>query len=75
MKDLGRVAVVGKVWNDGGTLFLQVSPRDGGAVGENKLTVISGQEFELKKDQGWIIGEILISTDSATAVSGRIFLK
>jgi hypothetical protein len=74
-KDLGRPATVGKIWNDGGTQFFQISPKDGGAVGENKLAIYSGQEFELKAEHRWVIGEILITTDSAVSVSGRLFLK
>jgi hypothetical protein len=75
VKDLGRPATVGKIYADNGTIYAQISPSNGGAISENKLTVFSGQSFPFDKADGWIIGQVLITTDSATSISGRLFLK
>jgi hypothetical protein len=75
VKDLGRPATVGKIYADNGTIYAQVSPSNGGAVSENKITIFSGESFPFDKADGWIIGQVLITTDGVSAVSGRIFLK
>lgn len=74
IKELGRVATVGRIWADG-LMFFQVSKVDGGARNQLKATLFSGREFEFKKADGWVIGDILLTTDETAAVSGRILLK
>jgi cold shock CspA family protein len=75
IKDIGRTAGVGYVVSDGGTVYLQISMLDGSARGEMKVTLKAGEKVEFERVDGWRIGDVLITTDSTTAISGRIFLK
>lgn len=75
IKELGHVGTVGYIVSDGGTIFVQVSPKDGGAQSETKTQLDVNEKLEFKIGHGWKIGEILLTTDETTAISGRIFIK
>lgn len=74
-KEVGFTGKTGRIFNDGGTIFVQVAEEDGGAIAQDKLTVHSGEVLVFERADDWTIGHMLISTDSATALSGRLVLK
>lgn len=74
-KELGCLGRIGYVVSDGGTVYLQISPIDGGARKEMTIQVDKGEIFDFMEEEHWEIGTILITTDSATALSGRLFLR
>jgi len=75
IKELGKPAGVGYIVSDGGAINVQISRFDGGTRSEMKVGLEKNEWLEFVREQGWRIGDILISTDSTTAISGRLFLK
>lgn len=74
-KEMGFVGKTGRIYNDGGTIFVQVAEEDGGAKSQPKIITHSGEVYTFEKADGWKLGHILVSTDSATALSGRLIIR
>lgn len=74
-KELGHIGSIGYIVSDGGTIFIQISKKDGGAQQEMKAQLDDAEKLDFEKADRWKLGEILITTDSATAISGRIFVR
>jgi hypothetical protein len=68
VKELGRVATCGRIWADGGPMFFQVSEVDGGARSQLKVTLLSGENYEFRKADAWLLGDVLITTDTLSAI-------
>lgn len=73
-KDLGHVATFGYIVCDGGTVHVQVS-ENRNPESEMKVQLDKNDSLMFEKIQGWRISRLKISTDSATAISGRLFLR
>jgi len=74
-KDLGAFGRVGYVISDDGTVYVQVSEEDGGADSQKKIPLDAGDQIVFEAQDKWKIGEILITTTSATALTVRYFVK
>ena len=75
IKELGRIAGVGRICCDGESVDVQISRIDGSTRNEMKARLISGEKLNFVREEGWRIGDVLITTVAAGTVSGRIFLK
>lgn len=73
--ELGRVAKVGYLKSDDGTVYMQVGDAEGKSASASKIKVKVGEVFTFEKDDEWSIGEVLVTTDSTSSLTCRIFLK
>lgn len=74
-KEMGFIGKTGRIYNDGGTIFVQVAEKDGGAQSQPKITTHSGEVHTFEIADGWKLGHIIISTKSATSLSGRLIIR
>jgi len=74
-KDLGALGRVGYVISDDGSVDVQVSEEDGGAVSQKKIRLDAGDQIVFEAEDKWKIGEILLTTTSATSLTCRYLIK
>lgn len=74
-KLIGHAGSTGYIVSDGGEVFVQVAESGDAAVARMKATLNKGEVMKFEKADGWEITKVKVSTDSATAISGRIFLR
>ena len=70
VKTLGSVANVGWITCDDGDIYVQINDR-----GNIKIPLLSDEVILFKKEDLWTIKYLYITTDSATALTVRYFLR
>lgn len=74
-KDLGALGRSGYLISDDGTISVQIEEEGAGsAVAEMKVSLELGEQMLFKRDDGWRIRRVRVSTGEIEAVGFRLFL-